>query len=136
MTILDQLKRDEGLRLNPYKDSVGKVTIGYGRNLDDVGISQYEAEILLQHDLINASLALKTALPWTDGLDDVRRGVLLNMSFNMGIHSLLEFKNTLALIQSGDFDKAADAMLESKWAEQTGARAQRLSVQMRSGEWQ
>lgn len=136
MTILDQLKRDEGLRLTPYKDSVGKVTIGYGRNLDDAGISQYEADLLLQHDITNASQDLRGALPWTEGLDEARRGVLLNMAFNMGIHRLLGFKITLAMVQSGDYDKAADEMLDSKWAEQVGARAHRLAVQMRSGEWQ
>jgi lysozyme len=102
MTLLDQLKRDEGLRLTPYKDSVGKTTIGYGRNLDDVGISQYEAEILLQHDLIHASQVLRDNLPWTEGLDEVRRAVLVNMSFNMGIHGLMGFKNTLGLIQAGN----------------------------------
>lgn len=136
MTLLDQLKRDEGLRLTPYKDSVGKVTIGYGRNLDDVGISQYEAELLLQHDLINASQVLRENLPWTEGLDEVRRAVLVNMSFNMGIHGLMGFKNTLALVQSGDYDRAAEQMMQSKWAAQVGPRAHRLAVQMRSGEWQ
>src|SRR6476469_4950216 len=123
MNLLDQLKRDEGLRLTPYQDSVGKTTIGYGRNLSDVGISQYEAEILLQHDLINASQVLRENLPWTEGLDDVRRAVLVNMSFNMGIHSLMGFRNTLALIQAGEYDQASEAMLESKWAEQVGPRA-------------
>jgi lysozyme len=136
MTLLDQLKRDEGLRLTPYKDSVGKVTIGYGRNLDDVGISQYEAEILLQHDLIHASQVLRDNLPWTEGLDEVRRAVLVNMSFNMGIHGLMGFKNTLGLIQAGEFDQASEAMLQSKWAEQVGPRAHRLSLQLKTGDWQ
>lgn len=136
MTIVDQLKRDEELRLTPYKDTVGKLTIGYGRNLEDNGISQYEAELLLQHDLTNASQALRAALPWTEGLDEVRRGVLLNMAFNMGIHRMLQFKLTLGLVESGDYDKAADEMLNSVWAKQVGARAHRLSLQMRSGDWQ
>lgn len=135
MMLIDQLKRDEGLRLTPYQDSVGKWTIGYGRNLSDTGISQYEAELLLQHDLINASLALKNALPWTDGLDDARRGVLVNMAFNMGIHELLEFRHMLQATQEGDYATAAMQMTQSKWAGQVGARAERLARQMETGTW-
>lgn len=134
--IVDQLRRDEGLRLHPYKDSVGKLTIGYGRNLDDVGISQPEADVLLRNDIVNATFKLSEALPWTEGLDDVRKGVLINMVFNMGLASVLEFKRTLGLIQSGDYAGAAAAMLDSKWAEQVGPRAQRLAIQIESGSWQ
>lgn len=136
MSIFDQLKRDEGLRLTPYKDSVGKTTIGYGRNLDDVGISTDEAVYMLQGDVRRAAEDVNQHLPWAKDLADARLGVLINMAFNMGIHGLMGFKNTLALIESGDFDQAADEILKSKWAEQTGARAHRLSLQLRSGEWQ
>jgi lysozyme len=136
MNIIDQLKRDEGVRFKPYKDSVGKITIGVGRNLDDVGIDAGEADLLLHNDVMRAGLALSTALPWTDALDEVRRAVLLNMAFNMGIHGLLSFKNTLALIQAGDYAGAAENMVQSKWAEQVGPRAHRLALQMESGEWQ
>lgn len=135
MNIFDQLKRDEGLRLVPYTDTVGKITIGYGTNLSD-GIDEDEAAYLLNRRAVNAAISLAKALPWTNQLDEARRGVLINMTYNMGIAGLLGFKNTLALVQAGDYDKAAEAMLQSKWADQVGARAHRLSVQMRSGEWQ
>jgi lysozyme len=136
MTIIEQLKRDEGCRLRPYRDSVGKLTIGIGRNLDDVGISQDEADMLLHNDLGKVFTQLSEQIPWIADLDEARQGVLENMCFNMGIHGLMGFKNTLALIQAGEYDKAADAMLESHWAEQVGPRAQRLALQMRRGEWQ
>lgn len=136
MTIVDQLKRDEGLRLKPYRDSVGKLTIGYGRNLDDEGISQQEAEMLLSDDVQAVGNQLHGLLPWTDGLDEARRGVLLNMAFNMGIYGLMQFKNTLGLIQQGDYLGAAVAMRQSKWAEQVGPRAERLAIQMETGQWQ
>lgn len=135
MTIIEQLKRDEGVRLKPYRDSIGKLTIGVGRNLDDVGITEYEAEQLLQHDVTNAGEALRENLPWFDSLDDARKGVLLNMCFNLGIHGLLTFKNTLSLIQNGHYAAAAAAMLDSKWAAQVGPRAHRLSQQMEQGVW-
>jgi lysozyme len=136
MTILDQLKRDEGLRLTPYKDSVGKTTIGYGRNLDDVGITTEEASALLLNDIERATNDLSKQLPWIASMDSARQGVLLNMAFNMGIHALLGFKNFLALAEAMSYTDASDEMLNSKWAEQVGARAHRLSLQMRSGEWQ
>ena len=132
----EQLRRDEGFRSHPYRDSVGKVTIGYGRNLDDVGISESEAETLLANDISVATGLLESTFPWTSGLDDARKGVLVNMVFNMGIHALAQFRGTLAKIQAGDYSGASQAMLQSKWAEQVGSRAQRLAVQMESGEFQ
>ena len=134
--IFDQLRRDEGVRLKPYTDSVGKITIGIGRNLTDVGISEFEANQFLKADVLKASDALRENLPWVNDLDDALYNVLLNMCFNMGIHGLLSFKNTLAKIQAGDYAGAAQAMLDSKWAQQVGARAHRLSVQMETGIWQ
>lgn len=136
MSLKEQLVRDEGVRLKPYKDSVGKITIGVGRNLDDVGISLTEANILLDNDIAHVVQQLSETFPWTDALDEVRRGVLLNMAFNMGIHGLAGFHHFLGSVQSGNFAQAAQEMLESKWANQVGSRAQRLSIQMSSGVWQ
>lgn len=132
----EQLIRDEGIRRFPYEDSVGKLTIGVGRNLNDVGLSADEIQYLLTNDIQNATQRLEESFPWTATLDDVRRGVLLNMTFNMGIGGLAGFKQTLAKIQGGDFSGAAQEMLQSKWAEQVGPRAQRLAVQLESGSWQ
>lgn len=134
--LADQLKRDEGWRNRPYRDSVGKISIGYGRNLDDVGISQAEGELLLATDIKAATVTLEAAFGWVAGLDEVRRGVLLAMTFNMGIGGLLQFKNMLGKVQAGDYAGASQAMLQSKWADEVGARAQRLAVQMEGGNWQ
>jgi lysozyme len=135
--LLDQLKRDEGLRLTPYRCTAGKLTIGYGRNLDDVGISKEEAEFLLASDVAKVRIELPKHLPWMTALTPPRQAVLVNMAFNMGIAGgLLKFKNTLRLIETGEYAEAAKAMLDSKWAEQTGQRALRLSVQLNTGEWQ
>lgn len=128
-----ELIRDEGIRLRPYKDSVGKLTIGVGRNLDDVGISAEEANRLLDADIDRAAAALDKALPWWRGLSEVRQRVLLNMCFNLGIGALLGFKNTLAAIKAGRYEDAASGMLASKWAGQVGDRAKRLAAMMRTG---
>lgn len=126
-----ELIRDEGLRLKPYKDTVGKTTIGIGRNLDDVGISKDEAYLMLDNDIQRTSDSLDKNLPWWKTLDEVRQRVILNMAYNLGINSLLGFKNTLAAIQAGRYNDAADGMLASKWATQVGDRATRLAKMMR-----
>ena len=132
----DQLVRDEELRLKPYTDSVGKLTIGVGRNLTDKGISFQEAQLLLANDIADATADLEAKLPWTAMLDDVRKGALLNMAFNLGIGGLLEFHDFLAKMQAGNFSGAAGAMLDSLWARQVGPRATRLSMQIQTGVWQ
>lgn len=134
------LVRDEGLRFKPYRCTAGKLTIGIGRNLDDRGITKAEAFALLENDIDSCIADLDGALAWWRKLDEVRQEVLINMCFNMGIGSssrgLLSFKNTLRMIESGDYAGAAAGMLNSRWATQVGARARRLSEQMRTGKRQ
>lgn len=127
------LRRDEGFRARPYKDTVGKLTVGYGRNLDDVGLSEQEAEILLANDIANVCSELDRHLPWWRNLSGVRQGVVLNMCFNMGIKKLLAFKNTLAAMERGDYEAAAQGMENSRWYGQVKGRAVRLVKEMRDG---
>ncbi len=127
------LRRDEGERLKPYRDTVGKLTIGIGRNLDDVGISAEESAFLLANDIAKVEKQLDERLPWWRTLSINRQRVLINMAFNMGIFGLLGFKNTLAFVQAGDYARAADNMLISKWAKQVKGRAVRLAELMRNG---
>jgi lysozyme len=134
--LADQLKRDEGWKTYPYADTVGKLTIGYGRNLSDVGISPEEGDRLLENDIRAATVSLESHYPWIMGLDSVRQGVLLNMTFNMGIAGLSQFKDFLQKVKDGDYGGASSSMLASKWAVQVGSRAFRLSKQMHTGEWQ
>lgn len=121
--IADLIKRHEGLRLKPYRDSVGKLTIGYGRNLEDVGITEEEADILRDHDIARVVKGLDEALPWWRGLDATKQNALMDMAFNLGIRGLLGFTKMLAALRRGDWDAAADEALDSKWARQVGQRA-------------
>lgn len=129
-----ELIRDEGLRLEPYVDTVGKLTIGVGRNLADRGISKAEAEFLLETDIGLVEDVLDTWLSWWRTLSEVRQRVLANMCFNMGIAKLRGFKNTLAAMKTGDYEAAAAGMRRSLWARQVGARAERLAKMMKTGE--
>lgn len=128
-----QLRLHEGERLKPYRCTAGKLTIGVGRNLEDRGITAQESAMLLANDIATEERALFEALPWASGLDEVRQRVLLDMAFNMGIATLLEFKLTLGAIQAGQYERAASMMLDSRWAKQVGQRADRLSRMMATG---
>lgn len=131
-----QLERDEGFRQFPYEDTVGKLTIGIGRNLDDKGISRSEALDLLHSDIAEVRAGLSQQLPWMEQLDDARKGVLLNMAFNMGVVGLLGFQRMLMAVQDQDWQTAAAEMESSRWWGQVGPRAERLQQQMLTGEWQ
>lgn len=131
MNLTELLIRDEGLRLKPYKDTVGKLTIGVGRNLDDVGISQDEAEHLLFNDIAKVEVEARK-YAWFPALSDTRKAVVLSMIFNMGSQGFAGFKNTIDDIAAGDYGSAASRMLQSKWATQVGNRAVRLARAMRT----
>lgn len=132
--LAEQLEIDEGVRQFPYKDTVGKITIGIGRNLDDVGLSNHEIALLLDNDILRVERDLDRALPWWRNMSETRQQVIANMCFNLGIGRLLGFKNTLKAMKEGQYEDAAEGMMASKWAKQVGVRAVRLSNRMKKGE--
>jgi lysozyme len=136
MDIYSQLIRDEGLRNFPYRDTTGNLTIGVGRNLSTAGISNDEATMMLQNDVIRVTTELTQAFPWFPDLDSVRQGVLINMAFNMGPGGLSGFHDFLTCVEAEDWQGASTAMLDSLWARQVGARAERLAAQITTGVWQ
>lgn len=128
----EQLERHEGLRLKPYRDTVGKLTIGYGRNLDDVGIAPEEAELMLDNDIDAALKELRTIDVFNE-LDEVRQAVITNMCFNLGFYGLMSFSKMWKAIQRKDYREAAVQMLNSLWARQVGSRSDELAKLMRDG---
>lgn len=136
--ITKQLRRDEGERLSAYQDHLGFWTIGVGRLIDSRrggGITAEESAMLLSNDIDVRVKALELHLPWFKDLDDARKGVLVNMAFQLGITGLLGFKNTLEAVRTGKYAQAAKGMRESKWYSQTPNRAERLAKQMEEGVW-
>ena len=131
-----QLVRHEGLRLKPYTDTVGKLTIGIGRNLDDTGITTDEAHYLLTGDLDRVVRALTAGYRWFADLDPVRQAVLVNMAFNLGLGGLATFRKMLAAVAHKQYGLASDEMIASTWKLQVPERAGELAAQMRSGTWQ
>jgi lysozyme len=127
-----QLTIDEGRRARVYTDTVGKLTVGVGRNISDRAFSDDEIDLMLNNDIKLVVAQLDRSLPWWRQMNDARQNVLANMCF-MGIGTLLTFKNTLAAMQDSRYGDAADGMLASKWAKQVGQRADRLAKIMREG---
>ena len=135
MKLIEQmLIIDEGIRLKPYRDTVGKLTIGVGRNLEDIGITEEEALFLLDNDIKKAKEDVKKVFGEVYyELDPVRKSVLINMMFNLGLPRFLTFKKFIQAVKEKDFIKASQEMLDSKWANQVKDRAKRLSFMMRTG---
>lgn len=125
----------EGFRAKPYTCSVGKLTIAYGRNLDDVGLSREEGEMLLANDIHEAVSLLRDNLSYFDALSTVRQAVLVDMCFNLGWPRLAGFKKYFAALAVEDFSEATAEMLDSTWAHQVKQRAWRLADMMRSNTW-
>ena len=137
--LTELLRREEGEVLHAYADHLGFLTIGVGRLIDKKkggGITKEESAYLLSNDIDKKTAEVLKALPWVDQLDDARKAIIISMAFQMGTNGLLGFKNTLAMVQAGRYAEAAAGMLNSKWAQQTPARAKRHAEQMKTGEWQ
>lgn len=149
---IQRLMVNEGCKLKSYRDTVGKLTIGIGRNLDDnpltieeqcyIGhncrtlfISNDQAAYLCRNDLKKVRADLDKHLPWWRDLNPDRQYVMIDLCFNMGLKTLLTFKRTLDSIAQGYYVRAAEQLLQSKYAKQVGIRAKRNAYALRTGEY-
>ena len=131
--ITRMLIKDEDCKGFPYKCSEGYLTIGIGHNLEAAPLPHQIIMQIFKHDLYKVTDPL-TRLSWFSSLDTVRQSVIVDMAFNLGVAGLLKFKNMIAAIQSQDYEKAADEMIDSKWFRQVKSRGERLEHMMRTGE--
>ena len=129
-----QIRMHEGVEHKVYEDTEGIKTVGVGRNLEDRGLSDDEIDYLLSNDIDICVKELEQTFDWYDDLDDIRKRVLIDMMFNLGMPRLKGFVNMLKAIEARAWRSAAVEMLDSKWAEQVGNRASRLSEMMETGE--
>lgn len=126
------LIHDEGLKLKPYRDTEGKLTIGVGRNLEALGISEEEAMVLLSNDIDWVMSELDSALSWWRLKPLPVQCGMANMMFNMGYPKFSGFNRMLTALKNDDFEAAANEALQSKWAAQVGRRADRIADLFRS----
>lgn len=127
------IKKHEGLMLKPYKCTAGKLTIGYGRNLEDNGISQYEADTMLYNDMQKCYAECVKFSFWNK-LGEIRQAALLDMCYNLGITRLRNFKKMLSALEKEDYKTAAKEALDSTWAKQVKGRATELAKIIETGE--
>ena len=132
--LIAQLRKHEGVEHKPYTDTVGKLTIGVGRNLDDRGLSDHEIDFLLQNDIQLVEEELDQWWSHWRSLNQTRQLVVADMMFNMGRPRLSQFKMILAALQAGDYEMASTEMLDSKWASQVKGRATTLADMMSTGD--
>lgn len=128
-----QLEIDEGRRRRLYRDTVGKLTIGVGRNIEDRGLRDDEIDLMLSNDIDEAIGIARALVPTFDKLDDVRQEVVTNMALNLGMTRLSGFKQFIGALTRFDFQRATTEMMDSKWYEQVGDRGKRLAYAMREG---
>ena len=129
----NMIKNDEGLELKVYRCPANKLSIGYGRNLEDRGITEEEADYLLSNDIRSIRKELFDSKINFEKLNNARQSVLINMAYQMGINGLFKFKKMFSALSNQDYSLASLEMLDSKWAKQTPARAERLSSLMLKG---
>lgn len=149
---IQRLAVNEGCILEPYKCPAGKLTIGIGRNIDDnpltaeeiafighncrkKGITEQQANYLCRNDLKRVRQQLDKYLTWWQDLNPDRQYVMIDLCFNMGINTLLTFKKTLDSIATGYYIRAAEQLMQSKYARQVGKRAERNANCLRTGEY-
>jgi lysozyme len=129
---LELIKQNEGYRSKPYTCTAGNLTVGYGCNLD-AGIDKELANIIFQYQISKVEDFLVCFAFWYN-INSARQTVLADMCFQMGRAGFNRFKKMVAALHNGDFEKAADEILDSKYArDDTPARANRNAEIMRSG---
>jgi lysozyme len=131
--LTNQLIIDEGLKLKPYRCSADKLTIGVGRNIEEVGISEEEARYLLKNDIEMVTAQCLAEFPWFILLSDARKEAIVNLVFNMGLSTFKKFKKTIGYIEQGLFELAGSELLDSNYARQVGDRSVRVANMLANG---
>ena len=136
----EQLKIDEGVKYEIYKDHLGYPTFGIGHLItendpehgkpDGTKISEDRVNEIFETDVVKFVSEAKILFPDLDDLPDVAQQVIVNMAFNMGRPRLSKFKNFIAGVNDRDWTRAAEEMMDSRWATQVGDRAIRLRNQI------
>lgn len=126
------IKKNEALKTKMYKDTVNKWTIGWGRNIEDNGISKEEADFMFDNDFARCQKELSRYTWYTDQPQNIQNA-LINMCFNLGINRLLGFNKMIAALMNKNYTIAAMEALDSKWAEQVGDRSKQVALMIRQG---
>ena len=133
MTLRDRIKQHEGFRLEPYKDSLGILTVGYGRNLEAIPFTMAEVELMFESDFRRAEQGAEN-FSFYEGLNDARKGVLIEMIYQMGPSRVGKFRKFIAASMRRRWKEAAAEMRDSRWHSQTTKRCEELADIFERGE--
>lgn len=141
-SLIEHIKKHEGFKHKPYKDTKGKWTVGYGRNLDDNPLSADEClalfratvfnddnardeffESLLATDVQQHTEEMLTEISWVGSAPSNVQLVLSDMAYNIGVPTLKHFTGMLHALRNKDYTLAAYELLDSVYAEDVKYRA-------------
>ena len=142
--LVRQIMKHEGSKIEngrhvPYRCPSGKITIGYGRNLEDKKLSEVEALMLLRNDISDARedvmycLSWYEIAPWT--VCNARMAALIDMAFCHGRRRLMKYERMFAAIKREDWDEAANELVDSQFGRTHLLRSGNLARQMREGRY-
>jgi len=130
--LLESIKHHEGFVEHVYDDSLGIPTIGYGFAIKDLVLEEDLCDEILLRKLRILGRSVMGKFPFFDSLPSECKSVLMEMCYQLGVRGVSKFKKALKAMDDGDWEKAADEMLDSKWAKQTPGRAKEMSDIIRS----
>lgn len=128
------LELNEGRRSKPYVDTVGKMTIGVGRNLTDRGLSEDEINFLLDTDIQVAMNGFNAIFGMTS-FGEVREAAVIDLIFNLGLVKFSRFRRFIAAMKKGQWEKAAIELENSLWYQQVEQRGPRIVQMVKEGRW-
>jgi lysozyme len=130
MSLIEDIKIEEGFRGDPYKDHLGYLTIGYGTKLP---LTKEEAELLLKHRLEKMQKELNRRIEEVYGKVSMPAKaweLLYHMAYQMGVSGVMNFKKMLGALVNRNYKLASQEALDSRWAMQTPERAMRIANEM------
>ena len=125
--------KHEGFEPFTYRCESGRLTIGYGFNLDAIPMPQVVADIWLGYLITEITIRLSQDLDFFSTLSENRQAVLIDMAYNLGCDGLYSFQKMITAIKEKDYDRASDEMIDSKWYNQVGVRGKENERLMREG---
>ena len=131
--IEEQLIKHEGFENKLYYCSMGKATIGVGRNIENYGLSEEEIYFLLRNDINKCTQDLCSIFRNFNGFDDILQHALIDMRFNLGHAGFRKFKKMIKAIKNKDLEEAAEEAIDSRWYYQVKDRAINIVSMIRGG---
>ena len=131
MSLLGDIKKNEGYISTVYKDSLGIDTIGYGFAIKDLNLEEDVCDLILERKVNKLRLDVKKKFDWYCNMPTPIKDIVIEMCYQMGVNGFSKFKKTIKLLSQEKFYEASFEMLDSKWAVQTPGRAKQLSTKVR-----